>query len=61
MNHVSMRGIRESLDVNWKGKRKIKCHVDESHFVTVSKRKNRYYVKIKKGKRYISRNVGCDL
>lgn len=47
-------GIIESVDVDWKGKRKIKCHVDEPHFVTVYKRKNRYYVKIKKGKQYIS-------
>lgn len=66
MNHVSMCDIRESVDVNLKGKRKIKCHVDESHFVTVSKRKKRYYVKIKKGKRDISLSpemwaVICDL
>lgn len=66
MNHDSMCGIRENVNVNWKGKRKIKCIIDETHLVTVSKRKHRYYVKIKKGKRDPSLSpemwsVVCDL
>lgn len=51
------------IKVEWKGKRKIK---NQDHPVTVSRRKKRYYVKLKKGRRDISLSpemwaVLCDL
>lgn len=51
------------IKVEWKGKRKIK---NQDHSVTVSRRKKRYYVKLKKGRRDISLSpemwaVLCDL
>lgn len=39
------------IKVEWKGKRKIK---NQDHSATVSRRKKRYYVKLKKGIRDIS-------
>lgn len=61
-----MSVLSDSIQVNWKAKRKIKCVIDAVHFVTVSKRKNRYYIKLRKGKRDISLspemwNTLCDL
>lgn len=61
-----MAGLLESVDVSWKAKKKIKCTIDASHLVTVSRRKNRFYIKIRKGQRDISLspemwNVLCDL
>ena len=58
--------LLESIDVRWKAKRKIKCTIDASHLVTVSRRKNRHYIKIRKGKRDISLSremwsVFCDM
>lgn len=56
-----MAGLLESVDVSWKAKKKIKCTIDASHLVTVSRRKNRFYIKIRKGQRhfFITRNVEC--
>lgn len=54
------------IKVEWKGKRKIKCVINQDHSVTVSRRKKSYYVKLKKGRRDISLSpemwaVLCDL